>query len=68
MAHESSSDLSLGVGLTLSLVALFAAAWLALTDPGATYAGGTHEAAVPFAAAMVAGIGAVAAIHLLGGE
>lgn len=68
MAHDTSSDLGLGVGVTLSVVALFAAAWLALTDPSATFDGGMHEAAIPFAVAMVAGVGAVAAIHLLWGE
>ncbi|MBP1986901.1 DUF7525 family protein [Halolamina salifodinae] len=68
MAHNSSSDLGLGVGITLSVVALLAAAWLALTDPSATIGGGMHEAAIPFAVAMVAGVGAIAAIHLLWGE
>jgi len=68
MAHDSSSDLGLGIGVTLSLVALVAAAWLALSDPSATFESGMHTAAVPFALAMAAGIGAVAALHLFWGE
>lgn len=68
MAHESSSDLGLGVGVTLSVVALLAAAWLAVTDPSATFGSGMHAAAVPFAVAMTAGVVAVAAIHLFWGE
>ncbi|GAB7093524.1 hypothetical protein JCM30237_06760 [Halolamina litorea] len=68
MAHDSSSDLGLGVGVTLSVVALLAAAWLAVTDPSATFESGTHEAAVPFALALGGGIAAIAAMHLFWGE
>ncbi|MFW5948055.1 MAG: DUF7525 family protein [Halolamina sp.] len=68
MAPENSSDLGLGVGVTLSLLALLAAAWLAVTDPSATFDSGMHAAAVPFAVALTAGVAAVAAIHLFWGE
>ena len=68
MAHDTSSDLGLGIGVTLSVVALLAAAWLALVDPSATFDSGMHAAAVPFAVAMTVGIAAVAAIHLFWGE
>ena len=64
MANQSSSDLGLGVGVTLSVVALLAAAWLALSDPSATFESGMHTAAVPFALAMTVGIVAIAALHL----
>jgi hypothetical protein len=37
---------------------------LALTDASATFDSGVHTAAIPFAAAMVAGIAGVAAFHL----
>ena len=68
MAHDSSSDLGLGLGVTLSLVALVGAAWLGLSDPSATFESGMHTAAVPFALAMGGGIAAVAALHLFWGE
>jgi hypothetical protein len=68
MAHESSSDLGLGVGVTFSVVALLAAAWLGLSDPSATFESGMHTAAVPFAVAMIVGVVAVAALHLFWGE
>lgn len=68
MAHDSSSDLGFGVGAMLSIIALLAAAWLAVTDPSATYTSGMHQAAIPFAVVLTAGVGAIAAIHLLGGE
>ena len=68
MAHKSSSDLGLGIGVTLTVVALVAAAWLAVASPSATFDSGMHVAAVPFAAAMIVGVGAIAAIHLLWGE
>jgi hypothetical protein len=68
MANQSSSDLGLGVGVTLSVVALLAAAWLALSDPNATFESGMHTAAVPFAIAMIVGVAAIAALHLFWAE
>ena len=68
MAHDTSSDMGVGIGVTLSVVALLAAAWLALTDPSATFESGMHAAAIPFAVAMTVGVAAVAAIHLFWGE
>lgn len=68
MAHDTSSDLGVGIGVTLSVVALLAAAWLALTDPSATFESGMHAAAIPFAVTMTVGVAAVAAIHLFWGE
>ncbi|AEN07104.1 hypothetical protein [Halolamina sp.] len=66
MAHDDSgSDLGVGVGTLLSVVAVLAAVGMAVTDPSATYESGMHTAAVPFAIAMTAGIAGVAAIHLL---
>ncbi|MFB6219987.1 MAG: hypothetical protein ABEH90_00990 [Halolamina sp.] len=64
MAQESSSDLGIGVGVLLAVVALLGAVGMAVVDPSATVAGGMHTAAVPFALAMTAGVVAVAAIHL----
>jgi len=68
MAHDTSSEIGLGVGVTLAVVALLAAAWLALTSPSATFDSGMHAAALPFAVALTAGVAAVAGIHLLWGE
>ena len=68
MATENSSDLGLGVGVTLSVVALLAAGWLALSDPSATFESGMHTAAVPFAIAMTVGVAAIAALHLFWAE
>jgi hypothetical protein len=65
MAHDASgSDLGFGVGALLSVVAVFAALGLALTDASATLDSGVHIAAIPFAVAMIAGIAGVAAFHL----
>ncbi|MEF8801321.1 MAG: hypothetical protein V5A38_06720 [Halolamina sp.] len=69
MAHESpSSDLGIGVGVLLSVVAVLGAVGMAAVDPSATTASGLHVAAVPFAIAIVAGVAAVASIHLFWGE
>jgi len=65
MAHESGSDLGVGVGALLSVLAMAAALGMAVADPSATYESGMHVAAVPFALAMTAGVVAVGAIHLL---
>lgn len=65
MANESTgSDLGVGVGAVLSVIAVLAAAGMALVDPTATTASGMHVASVPFALALTAGVAAVAAIHL----
>jgi len=65
MAHDASgSDLSFGVGVLLSVVAVVGALGMALTDASATFGSGVHTAAIPFAIAMIAGIAGVAAFHL----
>jgi hypothetical protein len=65
MAHDSAgSDIGIGVGAFLAVVALVGAAAMAVVDPSGTFANGMHTAAVPFAVAMTAGVLAVTAIHL----
>jgi hypothetical protein len=65
MANDSAtSDLGVGIGALLSGLALLGAVGMAVTDPTATTESGMHEAAVPFAFAMAAGVVAVASIHL----
>jgi hypothetical protein len=69
MAHESSrSDLGIGVGVLLSVVAVLGAVGMVAVDPSATTASGLHVTAVPFAIAMSAGVAAVVGIHLFWSE
>lgn len=66
MAHDaSSSDLGIGVGALLSVVAVVAALGMAMTDPTATLDSGMHTAAIPFATAMAVGVAGIVAIHVL---
>ena len=68
MAHDASgSDLGIGVGALLSVVAVVAALGMAMTDPTGTLDSGMHTAAIPFATAMAAGVAGIVAIHVLWG-
>jgi hypothetical protein len=69
MAGQSvSSDVGVGVGILLSVLAVVAAALTAVVSPEAMITGDFRLSALGFGAAMFVGIVAVAAIHLFWSE
>jgi len=68
MAQELDSDIGIGVGVVLGVVAVLGTVGMVAVDPTATSESGMHLAAVPFALAMTAGAAAVVGIHLFWGE